>query len=210
MKSVFVLAMFALPALAADVDLSRTLKGIEDRYNSAKSLQLNFRETFEQRGRKLTESGELFLRKPGKMRWQYAAPAGKIFISDGKFIYSYLPGENRAEKSKLKETEDMRAPLAFLLGELEFNKDFREFHSHPQEGGLFITAIPKSDKMPYSEVSFLAGPGFTIRRLQVKGQDNSLLEFVFSDEKKDATVGDYQFHFTPPKGAEYVDLSNAP
>ena len=200
-------ALLALPAFAADIDVSGALKRVEERYNSARSMQLNFTETFQQRRRKLVESGELFLRKPGKMRWQYSSPAGKLFVSDGKFIYSYLPEENRAEKNKLKETEDMRAPLAFLLGELEFNKDFREFHARNEDGGVFITAIPKSDKMPYSEVSFLTGPDATIRRLLVKGQDNSLLEFVFSGEKRDAPMGDYQFHFTPPKRAEYVDLS---
>ena len=95
-------------------------------------------------------------------------PPGKLFVSDGKFIYSYTPQDNRAEKMKLKETDDMRAPLAFLLGRLDFNKDFREFRAHAEDGGVFITAIPKSDKLPYSEVSFLVAPDFTIRRLEVK------------------------------------------
>jgi len=144
------------------------------------------------------------------MRWQYTAPAGKLFVSDGKFIYSYTPQDNRAEKMKLQETDDMRAPLAFLLGRLDFNKDFREFHAHAEDGGVFITAIPKSDKLPYSEVSFLAAPDFTIRRLEVKGQDNSVLRFTFENEKKDPALQDAMFRFTPPPGAEYVDSSNQP
>jgi outer membrane lipoprotein carrier protein len=111
---------------------------------------------------------------------------------------------------KLKETDDMRAPLAFLLGRLDFNKDFREFRAHTEDGGLFITAIPKSDKLPYSEVSFLTAPDFTIRRLEVKNQDNSVLRFAFENEKKDPTLQDSLFHFTPPPGVEYVDASNQP
>src|SRR6266852_9857315 len=109
---------------AADVDVSRTLKGIEDRYNNAQTLQVAFTESYTLQGRKRTEKGELFLRKPGRMRWQYSAPAGKLFVSDGKFVYYYNPDENRAEKMKLKETDDMRAPLAFLLGRLQFQNDF--------------------------------------------------------------------------------------
>src|SRR5450631_707873 len=177
-------------ARAADIDVPRTLKGVEDRYNRTQTLQLSFSESYQQGARTRVEKGDLYLRKPGRMRWQYTAPAGKLFVSDGKFIYSYTPQDNRAEKMKLAETDDMRAPLAFLLGRLDFNKDFREFHAHAEDGGVFITAIPKSDKLPYSEVSFLAAPDFTIRRLEVKGQDNSVLQFVFENEKQNPPLAE--------------------
>jgi len=197
-------------AAAADIDVPRTLKGVEDRYNRTQTLQLSFTESYQQGARTRVEKGDLFLRKPGRMRWQYTAPAGKLFVSDGKFIYSYTPQDNRAEKMKLKETDDMRAPLAFLLGRLDFNKDFREFRARAEDGGVFITAIPKSDKLPYSEVSFLTTPDFAIRRLEVKNQDNSVLRFAFENEKKDPALQDSLFRFTPPPGVEYVDASNQP
>src|SRR5258708_742411 len=183
---------------APEIDVPRTLKGIEDRYNRTQTLQLSFTESYKVQGRARVEKGDLFLRKPGRMRWQYTTPAGKLFISDGKFVYSYTPQDNRAEKMKMKETDDMRAPLAFLLGRLEFNKDFREFRAHAEDGGTYITAIPKSDKLPYTEVSFLAGPDFVIRKLEVKGQDNSLLHFSFENEKQNPPVPDTLFRFTPP------------
>jgi outer membrane lipoprotein carrier protein len=190
----------ALRAQTADL-----LKGIESRYNKAQTLELGFSETYTMKGHKKTESGTLFLRKPGQMRWQYSAPPGKLFVSDGQFFYYYSPEENRAEKMKLKEADDLRAPLAFLLGRLNFNEDFREFHSTPQATGTLINAIPKSDKLPYSEVSFLATPDFAITHLQVKGQDGSLLEFDFQGEKKNPAVPEAMFKFSPPPGAEYVD-----
>jgi outer membrane lipoprotein carrier protein len=207
-RSVWLMLFAACAVHPADLDISRALKSVESRYNGAKTLQLNFAETYKQQGRQLSEKGLLMLRKPGRMRWQYTAPAGKLFVSDGKFIYSYLPEEKRAEKMKLKETDDMRAPLAFLLGELDFQKDFGEFRAHPEQDGVFITAIPKSDKMPYREVSFLVGPDSTIRRLEVKGQDNSQLTFVFDSEKRNPLLNDQLFRFVPPAGVEFVDLSN--
>jgi outer membrane lipoprotein carrier protein len=206
--ALLLLTALIAPARAADFDVARTLKGIEDRYNRAQALQLSFTESYQLRGRQQVEKGELFLRKPGRMRWQYTSPPGKLFISDNKFIYSYTPQDHRAEKMKMKETDDMRAPLAFLLGRLQFSEDFREFRSHPEGDGVFITAIPKSDKLPYTEVSFLAAPDFSIRRLEVKGQDGSLLQFTFENEKKDPPLQDAMFRFTPPPGAEYVDSTN--
>jgi outer membrane lipoprotein carrier protein len=75
------------------------------------------------------------LRKPGRMRWDYSQPKGKLFISDGKFMWLYTPAENRAEKMKLQESDDMRAPLAFLLGKLNFQKEFRNLQARPEGAG---------------------------------------------------------------------------
>lgn len=195
------------PLCATAADLSKLLKDIEKRYNRAQTLEVRFEESYKTGGRTRTESGDLFLRKPGRMRWQYSQPEGKLFVSDGKNVYFYSPDSNRAEKMKLKETEDMRAPMAFLLGRLEFNRDFGQY-THRQEGAnLFITAVPKSDKVPYREVSFLVAEDARILRLIVQGQDSSVLDFSFSSEKLNPPINDQMFRFVLPKGAEFVDSS---
>jgi outer membrane lipoprotein carrier protein len=194
-------------ARAADADVARMLKGVEERYNRTETLQVAFAETYTNHGRKHTEQGELYLRKPGRTRWEYTIPAGKLFGSDGKFTYSYFPDEKRFDKMSLKESDDMKAPLAFLLGKLEFNKEFRDFRTQPDGPSTFITALPKSDKMPYSEVTFLVDPNFTIRWLNVKGQDGSQLDFAFSAEKRNPPIAESMFKFTPPLGVIFTDLS---
>ncbi len=191
-------------------DLSKVLKDVEKRYNGAKTLQVSFDETYKSQGRTRTEAGDLFLRKPGRMRWQYSRPAGKLFVSDGKTVYFYSPDSKRAEKMKLKETEDMRAPMAFLLGRLDFDKDFGEYRSRSEAGGLMITALPRSEKMPYREVSFLVGPDSRIQRLTVTGQDSSVLDFSFSGEKVNPPIADEIFKFDLPPGAEFYDSSESP
>jgi outer membrane lipoprotein carrier protein len=128
-------------------------------------------------------------------------------VSDGKFVYSYDHAENRAEKMKLKVTDDLRAPLAFLLGELNFSNDFREFRAKPDGNNVYISAVPKTDKMPYTDVTFLVSPDSVIHWLRVKGQDGSLLEFTFENEKKNPPIQDAMFRFAPPPGVEYVDSS---
>jgi outer membrane lipoprotein carrier protein len=196
----------AIPGGAAEsVDLPRTLKGVEDRYNKIQTLQVKFTETLTSRGRTKTDSGTLYLRKKGKMRWEYAS--GILFISDAKFIYSYYPDEHRAEKMSMKESDDMKAPLAFLLGDVNFERDFGEYHTKPQDGGVLITALPKSDKFPYTEVTFLVAPDSTMRRLEVKLQNNDLMVFTFEGEKKNPLLSDALFQFTPPKGVELDDLT---
>ena len=199
------LAVMGMPG-ADTVDLPRTQKGVEDRYNKIRTLQVKFTETYTSKGRTHNESGVLYLRKPGKMRWEYAS--GQLFVSDGKFIYSYYPEEHRAEKMTMKETDDLRAPLAFLLGEVNFDRDFGTYRTKPQDGGALITALPKSDKFPYTEVTFLTAADFTIRRLEVRLQTNDLIVFTFEGEKQNPLLTDALFQFTPPKGVELEDRTH--
>jgi outer membrane lipoprotein carrier protein len=194
--------------MAGDSATQQLLRKIEVRYNKAQTLEVQFSETYTGMGRgPRTESGTLYLRKPGRMRWEYTQPAGKLFVSDGKEVYLYLASETppRVEKMKLKDTEDMRAPLAFLLGKLNFDKEFRNIQTRAEGDGAVVTAEPKSDGPPYSKVEFLVSATFEIRKLHIVGQDQSILDFAFADEKVNPPLGNALFQFKPPAGAEVVE-----
>lgn len=187
-------------------DLNTLLKGVEDHYNRAKTLEVHFVESYSVQGRaRKSESGELTLRKPGRMRWDYTEPSGKLFVSDGKDVYLYTPDAHRVEKARLKASDDMRAPLAFLLGKLDFAKEFRDFEIKPDGANSVITAKAKSDKLPYDRVQMLVTPGFEIQRLVVNGQDLSVLTFQLDGEKLNPPVNDALFRFQMPAGATLVD-----
>jgi outer membrane lipoprotein carrier protein len=198
-------SLAVLPLPAANTDLNALLKGVEQRYNHAKTLQVQYNETYTVQGQaRKSETGTLTLRKPGRMRWDYTAPAGKLFLSDGKDVYLYTPESHRAEKEPLKASEDMRAPMAFLLGKLDFSKEFRNFELKPEGTGYMVIANAKSDKLPYTKVEMLVSPEYEIRRLIVNGQDGSILTFLFDQEKLNPTVNDAQFKFQLPAGAQLV------
>lgn len=202
------LFLCVLPLLAVEPDAKRILKGVQDHYNRARTLRVDFQESFTAPGQaKRTESGDLLLRKPGRMRWVYHQPAGKLFVSDGKDVYFYVPADKRVEKTKLSESEDLRAPLAFLLGKLDFDKEFQNFQLEQMGGDTAIRAIPKGDKLPYKHVDFLVTPEHQIRKLRVTGQDGSLLEFVLENEHLDILADDKTFRFQMPPGAELVDYT---
>ncbi len=153
----------------------------------------------------MTESGTLRLRKPGRMRWDYTDPAGKLFLADGKSIYLYTPASNQVEKMKMKESEDMRVPLAFLLGKLNFEKEFRDFETREEEGLTWITGKPRSDNLPYTKVAFAISPDFRIHRVQVTGYDRSITDFAFSEEKLNPPMDGKVFRFQLPTGAKLVE-----
>ncbi len=192
--------------MAAEADLSALLRGVEQHYNRAKTLQVHFVESYSVQGRaRKSESGELTLRKPGRMRWDYSAPSGKLFVSDGKDVYLYTPEAHRVEKTKLKASDDMRTPLAFLLGKLDFAKDFRDFEVKPEGANFLITAKARNDKLPYEKIQMLVTPDYQIQRLVIDGQDLSLLTFQLDGEKLNPPVDDAVFKFQMPAGATLVN-----
>jgi outer membrane lipoprotein carrier protein len=202
-------SLACLPLQAADLD--GLLKGVEQRYNRAKTLQVHFNESYTVQGRpRKSESGQLTLRKPGRMRWDYSAPSGKLFLSDGKDVYLYTPDAHRVEKTKLKASEDMRAPLAFLLGKLDFAKEFRDFDVKPDGANyVVVTAKAKTDRLPYEKIEMLIAPDYEIQRLVVNGQDLSILTFQFDGEKLNPPVDDALFKFQMPTGATLVDAKGS-
>ena len=199
-------ALIAVSAFAADTPVDTLLKNVEARYNKAKTLQVLFHEDYTPQGHpRRSESGLLQLRKPGKMRWDYDQPKGKLFLSDGKYLWLYTPADNRAEKMKLQESDDMHVPLAFLLGKLNFQKEFRNIKASPEGSVQRITAEAKTENLPYSAVEFVVDSESRIQRVKVTRFDNSVLEFRFENEKLDPPLDAKLFQVQVPKGAELVE-----
>ncbi|HLI85983.1 MAG TPA: outer membrane lipoprotein carrier protein LolA [Bryobacteraceae bacterium] len=196
------IGLLVVCTLPADTGLDGILSKVEDHYNRAKTLEVQFTEQYTPPGSiRRMESGKLLLRKPGKMRGEYSQPQGKLFISDGKSLWLYTPDDHRAQKMPLKNTEDLRAPLAFLLGKLHFTKEFRNLAAHPEGSLTRITAEPKTDSLPYSNVEFVVAPDGRIQELKVTGLDRSVLDFTFQQEKDDPRLDARLFEFQLPQGA---------
>lgn len=196
------LLLFAIPGWGASVP-----QGIEKRYNNLRSLKAGFTETVSRSGRnRRQERGTLYLLRPRKMRWEYTEPAGKLFVSDGKMFYLYSPNSNQVQRLKPKEAEDLRAPLAFLLGKLDFSKEFGKLTTKSIPDGIELSAEARSDQDPYTDVIFTIDPqSYQIRRIVVHGQDGVDTEFTFSGETVNPPVEARLFQFHAPPGAEVVE-----
>ena len=199
-----------LPPLAlflqAPSGLGSLLAKVERRYNGAATLQLRFEQQYRGGGQpSRTESGMLFLKKPGRMRWEYRHPEGKLFVSDGKDGWFYSPAMNQVEKSSMKTTEDLRAPLAFLMGRLDFSRDFRDFQAVAEGELTRIVGVPKSARSPYREVTFWVAAGGELQQVRVLGQDGALMHFRFSEERLAVPINEELFRFRVPAGAEVVE-----
>jgi outer membrane lipoprotein carrier protein len=191
-----------------EVGVVELLKAVEVRYNRAETMQVSFEQSLGGQGRiTRTERGELSVRRPGRMRWDYSSPEGKLMLVDGKHVYYYNPATRKAAKSAANESDDLRVPLAFLMGRLDFQRDFKQFRSRREGDITHIVATPKSEKAPYTEVDFSVAPGSRILRVRVTGQDRSVMDVRFEGERLNPRLAPGVFQFSLPEGAELVESS---
>src|SRR6476620_3019291 len=113
-------------AYAADPpDVHKVADAVDAHYNHLQSLQSEFSETYRGNGNERAESGTLWLKKPGKMRWEYRSPREKLFLSDGKDAWFYVPGDRQVRKTPVRKLDDLRSPLGFLLGKTKLEKELQ-------------------------------------------------------------------------------------
>ena len=118
-------------------------------------------QTYTGMGMNRKESGVLLLKKPGRMRWTYTDPDGKLFVLDGKDGYFYSPGESEAQKVDEKKLDDLRSPLRFLLGHTELEKELTGLKATPDGNGAWVLAgVPKGLEQRVSALKITAASGW--------------------------------------------------
>jgi len=124
MLSLAVTCSASIVALSAEKSASlEPIRRMEHRYRSAKTLQATFLERYTENDRTVrVESGVAYFRRPGKMRWEYAAPENNLFLIDGKTAWFYVPADHTVTRVPAKQSTDWRTPLALLAGETKVSR----------------------------------------------------------------------------------------
>ena len=179
---------------------------VNDHYNKLHSLRAGFTESYEGLGMSRSESGTLLLLKPGRMKWDYSSPAGKLFLLDGKYAWFWSRGAAQVQRIPAKELDDLRSPLRFLLGHTELEKEFDSLKIAPGLQGQFtLTGVPKGQENRIRQVSFNVTSAGAITAIEIAENDGALTRFSFTGEEPNAAIPESTFHFTPPAGVPVVD-----
>jgi outer membrane lipoprotein carrier protein len=178
---------------------------VDHHYNSLHSLSVNFVQQYSGLGQNLRESGVLLLKKPGRMRWTYSQPQGKLFVLDGHNAYFYAPGQAEVQRVPAKKLDDLRSPLRFLLGHTELAKELTGLTLTPQGSNYDLSGVPKDMQQRVTSLRFTVSPEGTILGIRVEEVDGSVSTFTFTRETANPPASDSDFTFHPPPGTEIVD-----
>jgi outer membrane lipoprotein carrier protein len=181
------------------------IRKVDDHYNHLSSLRAEYTEHYSGLGVDRTETGTLLLKKPGRMRWTYTAPVGKVFILDGKFGWFYTPGDNQATRISAKKLDDLRSPLRLLLGHTQLQKELDSLTVVPLGAGFTISGVPKGMAQRVKLLALTVSASGAISRMRLEETDGSVTEFAFSSMQENVPTRDADFTFTPPPGIEVVD-----
>src|SRR5258708_4590211 len=141
-KAVLLVLICCAPCVLAQEN-DALVRRVDDHYNHLSSLRAHYTERYSGMGMDRTEEGTLLLKKPGRMRWSYAAPVGKGFVLDGKFAWFYTPGDAQATRVPAKQLDDLRSPLRFLLGHTQLRKELENLTVTAEGSGYRISGVPK-------------------------------------------------------------------
>jgi outer membrane lipoprotein carrier protein len=204
-------ALIVLLSIAArGQEIHQTAHAVDEHYNHLRSLQTDFTEIYRGAGAERSESGTLWLKKPRKMRWEYRSPREKLFVSDGKAVWFYLPAERQLRKTDFKKLDDLRSPIAFLLGKTKLENELEGLSKVVDQAPLspantLLRGVPKAMADRVSEVLLEITPSSQLARIVFTEVDGTTTEFRFASPKEDIEVSDRLFHFSPPPGVETVE-----
>jgi outer membrane lipoprotein carrier protein len=200
---------------AATENVHSIAQAVDEHYNRLHTLQAEFTEVYRGSGMERTESGTLWLakggmKKPGKMRWEYRSPREKLFVSDGKDAWFYVPADRQARRTDARKLDDVRSPLAFLLGKTRLEKELQGLSLAPDvtpldAGNVVLRGVPRALAERVSDILLEVTPEHKIVRIVINDVDGSVTEYRFSNQKENETIAEGRFRFSPPAGIETVE-----
>lgn len=200
------LLLFTLSTPAQQPATHDLAQRVDRHYNQLKSLKAQFTETYEGLGRTRTESGTLLLQKPGRMRWDYTSPAGKLFLLDGKYAWFYTKGDPQVQRIESKKLDDLRSPLRFLLGHTQLEKEIDHLAASPASNGRFtLTGIPHNQEKRIQRLTLTITPEGSIIGIEIQETDGAITRFAFTGEQTNAPLPPGTFRFSPPPGVPVID-----
>ena len=222
---------FALP-VQGDVSPRATAAAhaLEEHYHNARTLQAIFLERYSDSHEGMqAESGTVYFSRPGRMRWEYEAPEQKLFVSDGKTVWFYVPSDHTVTRAPIKQSTDWRTPLALLTGKAKLSQlcQTLDVSSEPPgvKGNVILLCRPRGEKakgkspggsdskdslapldQQFDQVLLEVDPGTgelaDIRILQPGGIQ---LEYRFGNWQENLPLPDSLFRFQTPPGVAIVD-----
>jgi outer membrane lipoprotein carrier protein len=227
MRDRFIVLVFAIGLISpiagwagAAPDVQAIAGAVDEHYNHLRTLQAEFTEVYRGSGMERTETGTVWLsksglKKPGKMRWEYRSPREKLFVSDGRDAWFYVPGDRQARKTDARKLEDVRSPLAFLLGKSKLEKELAGLSLAPDvtplaAGDVVLRGVPQAMADRVSEILVEVTAEHQIARIVIDEVDGSATEYRFSEQKENVAITEGKFEFRPPAGTETVEGEGGP
>jgi outer membrane lipoprotein carrier protein len=198
----------ASPAVSGELDATGVARRLQDWLDGTRDLEGRFEQTLASGalGTGIEESGRIYLKRPGKMRWDYLQPERKIALIDGESTRVYLEEDRQLWEGSLEED----ALLAALLTGTEplaglFEALLLATPKHGGEGAYRLQLVPRSSEQEFRHVVLtLRAPEFAIEVAEVLDGAGNLMQYRFARMRRNSGLSEALFVFEPPPGTELL------
>ena len=205
--------VLVVPAGAQTVTLDDAIRGIEGAYGRMTDLKAEFTQTAFNKSLNQTipAAGKVYLKKGGKLRWEYAEPTSQQIVSDGKTIWIYTPTLNQVNTGPAPEA--LAGPAgSFLSGLGRLREHFSVRLLNPAQpkdadGNVVLDLTPKQPLPTLQRLILGFDPnGWRLRKAVVYDQFENTVTMQFTNLAINSGLEDKLFAFVAPKGVATVPL----
>jgi outer membrane lipoprotein carrier protein len=189
-----------------DAALARSLlRRVEERQARTSDLVARFVQGYRSGmlGREIVERGVVSIKRPGRMRWEYKDPEPKLFVSDGRSFWFYVPADKQVI---VREQDDQRSLAGRLLsGKGGLLDEFDAALAEPlEEGVLRLQLTPRQSETELKRAFVDVEPSGRIRSILIEDLQGNRTRFRFENVRENAGLPDKLFHFELPPGVEVI------
>jgi outer membrane lipoprotein carrier protein len=211
MSLVFLLAGL-IPAwiTAAEPDAAAVTGGLQEWLDGSRTLAGRFQQRLVSGafGADEIESGMLYIRRPGTMRWDYTDPEEKTVLVFGRETLMYFAEDEQMIRGALDEESELLPSLLAGGGRISDLFD-AELQAKPGDGeslSFRLRLVPGGDDDPFEEVVLLLAPGdYAIEAAEVLDGAGNRMIYIFPDLRRNVRLPDGIFSFEPPPGTEIIE-----
>ncbi len=203
------LLMWPLCAAGQSLSPDEIMDRIEARYN-VQGIFVRFYQTSTYKALDITDAaeGQIYIKKPGRMRWEYETPEKKFFITDGESLWIYLPGDNQVMMGAADTFFGEGKGGAFLADMTLIRKYFTvELASDDPAGHWVLKLTPMEPSGDIQVVTLtVSKESFNVIQVATENAYGDETRHTFEAPEFDRKLGDKMFTFSLPEGAEVVLL----
>ena len=200
-------------AAGSSAKSDEAVKKLQARYDGTKDFTADFAQEVEVAtlGQKLKSSGQVFFKRPGKMRWEFAEPDPQTIVADGTTLWVHQPQHHQVLKAPFRAAFQSATPLSFLFGVGKLREDFNASLLPDSDASrIRMKLVPKQDREIGTIVLDVDPKSYDIAGAEITDPLGNVTRLVFTNMQRDVGLDDAKFQFVVPPGTDVVEPPASP
>lgn len=177
---------------------------VQDFFNELHTLQADFDQQVVDSEHNVQQSsqGHMWIKRPGRFRWDYETPYRQQIVADGERLWSY---DEDLEQVTVQKVSDVltSTPAMLLSGGQPLEEVFVVEELKPGKSARQVLLTPKSDDSNVTAIT-LYFDARTLVRIRAFDSFGNTTTFTFSNLERNQKLDAQIFRFSPPANADVV------